>query len=262
MFSQGELDGSVTWAERSFELVGEVKDPDLAADVNAIAAMPAAALGQFDRARSFADRHEDATVRLTPHHRLHGVAVSIEVEELAGNWAGVQRLEGLVRERVNANLATPCVRSPRSLLLCTIAAEMDGDSERAAELEDSARRLQHEGFERAFLGPELRLALVREDLGAVERLLGNVTGGVGPTWFGFSGSLARFDALSALGRRDDVERLVAEGLPPGSLVEAVGLRALGQVREDEGLLRQALDRFEAMGLDWYTAETRKLVAQS
>src|SRR5206468_2488003 len=125
-----------------------------------------------------------------------------------------------------------------SLLLCTIAAEVDHDRERAAELEDLARRLQHEGFERAFFAPELRLALVRGDLERVERLLATVAGAIGPTWFGLAGALARFDALSALGRRDVVEQLVADGLPPGSLLEAVGLRALGQAREDEALLRQ------------------------
>jgi hypothetical protein len=59
-----------------------------------------------------------------------------------------------------------------------------------------------------------------------------------------------------------VEELAAGVIAPGTLLEAVGLRALGQVREDEALLRQALERFEAMGLDWYAAETRKLVAQA
>jgi hypothetical protein len=29
----------------------------------------------------------------------------------------------------------------------------------------------------------------------------------------------------------------------------------------EALLRQALERFEAMGLEWYADETRRLVAQ-
>jgi hypothetical protein len=39
------------------------------------------------------------------------------------------------------------------------------------------------------------------------------------------------------------------------------LRALGAVREDDALLRQTLERFEAMGLEWYADETRRLVAQ-
>jgi hypothetical protein len=42
-------------------------------------------------------------------------------------------------------------------------------------------------------------------------------------------------------------------------VEPFALRALGSVREDEALLKEAADRFEAIGLDWHAAETRKLV---
>jgi tetratricopeptide (TPR) repeat protein len=192
-FAAGDLEEAATWAERGYEL-HDVKDPDLVADVHAVAAVPAAALGQFERARSFARRHEEAVSTLTPHHRLHGVAISVEVEELAGDWAAVGRLEGLVRERVTANLTTPCMRNARSVLLCTIAAELEGDRERAAELEDWARKLQSEGFERAFLAPELRLALVRGDVERAERILGGVRGATGPTWFGLSGTLARFDA--------------------------------------------------------------------
>jgi class 3 adenylate cyclase len=44
--------------------------------------------------------------------------------------------------------------------------------------------------------------------------------------------------------------------------DLVGSTELGAVREDEALLRQALERFEAMGLEWYAAETRRLVAQA
>ncbi len=50
-------------------------------------------------------------------------------------------------------------------------------------------------------------------------------------------------------------------LKPRTVLEPFGLPALGQVRGDDELIRQALARFEAMGLDWHAAETRKLVAQ-
>jgi hypothetical protein len=46
---------------------------------------------------------------------------------------------------------------------------------------------------------------------------------------------------------------------PGTYAEAFALRALGVVREDEALIRQALERLEAMGLEWHAAETRKLL---
>jgi hypothetical protein len=35
---------------------------------------------------------------------------------------------------------------------------------------------------------------------------------------------------------------------------------LGRVREDEALIRQALERFEAMGLDWHAQETRAVLS--
>jgi hypothetical protein len=185
----------------------------------------------------------------------------VEVEELAGNWPAIGRLEGLVRERVNANLTTPCVRSARSLLLCAFAAELAGDRERAAELEEAARRVEHQGFDRAFFAPEVRLALARGDLARVDRLLADRSGAIGPTWFGLSAMMARFDALVVLGRGEEVERLAADGFRPGTLLEAVGLRALGCVREDQALLSRALERFEALGLDWYAQQTRELSAR-
>jgi hypothetical protein len=64
-FAQGDLDESARLAERALDLVSEVKDPDVAADTHAVAAIPAAALGRFDQARSFAQRHEEATASLT-----------------------------------------------------------------------------------------------------------------------------------------------------------------------------------------------------
>ena len=48
-------------------------------------------------------------------------------------------------------------------------------------------------------------------------------------------------------------------LRSGTHLEPFALRALGIVREDEELVEQATARFEAMGLGWHAAETRRLV---
>ena len=80
------------------------------------------------------------------------------------------------------------------------------------------------------------------------------------SWFGLSATLARLDALVALERRDDVEREAQLLLGPGTLPEPFALRALGQVREEDALIRQALDQFEAMGLDWHAEQTRALLS--
>jgi len=46
---------------------------------------------------------------------------------------------------------------------------------------------------------------------------------------------------------------------PGTLFGPFALRALGQAREDDELIRQALARFEGTGLDWYAAETTRML---
>jgi hypothetical protein len=71
-------------------------------------------------------------------------------------------------------------------------------------------------------------------------------------------SLPELDGLTAL---RDRERVEAEALPlqrPSTYLEPFALRALGIVREDAALIEQATARFEAMGLDWHAAETRRL----
>jgi hypothetical protein len=65
-------------------------------------------------------------------------------------------------------------------------------------------------------------------------------------------AVARLDALAALHRRDELEEEAAPFLQP---VEPF---ALGIVRVDGALIEQATARFEAMGLDWHAAETRRL----
>jgi hypothetical protein len=49
-------------------------------------------------------------------------------------------------------------------------------------------------------------------------------------------------------------------LKPKSYLEPFALRALGFARHDDGLISQAIQRFEAMGLDWHAAETKKLLS--
>ena len=205
-----------------------------------------------------AELHEEVASKLTSHHRVHGVAILAEVEEIAGRWTTIAELEPIIRERVSANLATPCIRNARTLLLSAIAAEYAGDREHSRALEDSAREVQLEGYGTVLAGPEMRLALVRGDLERLEELV-TVEARVS-TWFGMGAILARLDALSALGDRVTVEREAAPFLRPGTLPEPFALRALGRVREDEELLRQALERFEALGIDVPAGETRALLS--
>jgi hypothetical protein len=70
---------------------------------------------------------------------------------------------------------------------------------------------------------------------------------------------ARLDGLAALRDGGRVEEEAPRFLKPRTYLEPFALRALGVVREDESLIEQALSRFEALGLDWHAAETRKLL---
>jgi hypothetical protein len=71
---------------------------------------------------------------------------------------------------------------------------------------------------------------------------------------------ARLDALGALRRSEQVEAEAPLLLVPGTYLEPFALRALARVRGDVELLHQAAERFEAMGLGWFAAETRALLA--
>jgi hypothetical protein len=106
--------------------------------------------------------------------------------------------------------------------------------------------------------PRLRLALARNDLDEAERLLVLPDTGHGwhRGWFIFGNVAARLDALAALGRRDEVEEEAPGYARRPSYLRPFALRALGRVRGDSDLLRDALADFESLGLDWHAAETK------
>ena len=78
-------------------------------------------------------------------------------------------------------------------------------------------------------------------------------------WFYLSSMAAHLDGLAALGERERVEGEAVPALAPGTYLEPFALRALGLVREDEALVGQAAERFEAFGLEWHAARTRGLL---
>ena len=67
--------------------------------------------------------------------------------------------------------------------------------------------------------------------------------------------------LAALGDRKQLQAEATVLGIPGTYLEPFGLRALGLVEEDETVLERAIERFEAMSLDWHANETRRLLAQ-
>jgi hypothetical protein len=214
-------------------------------------------MGKFSEARRFAVAHTEVVEPLTPHHRLHGVAITLEVEELAGNWERILSTAERTAAAVDENLATPCIRNARSLLVTALAAEQTGDPETAEALEERAQEVTLQGYDFVLAAPRARLALARGDVEAAVSALPVVEDF--RILLALPNAAARLDALAATRNQEAVEREAPLFLQPGTYPEPFALRALGIVREDEELIRQALERFEALRLDWHAVQTRALL---
>jgi class 3 adenylate cyclase len=258
-FGSLDYDNALTWAQRQFEIIDNLRDPDLRCDAYWNTLLPSVAKGRFREARRLAAGHDEIAARLTAHHRVHGVGVLLELEEVLGGWERIAELESRVVEDVEANLDTPCVRNARSLLLCALARLHAGDEQRARELEERGEEISTEGHRQTYDGPRIQLALARGDLEQVERLLVE-TDPMHWTFF-LATKVAVLDGAAAVGRRELVEAESEPVLKPGTCLEPFALRALGIVREDEELLRRAIERFEAMRLAWHAEQTRALLTR-
>jgi hypothetical protein len=261
-FVRGEHDLGRAWEERRFELLDEIVDPEHRADIYYAPITGCVLLGHFREAQRLARRHDEISAILTPHHQMHGIAVLLELEELLGAWGKVAGLQDEAVGRIAANASTPCVRNARALLVCATANAHRGNRDEAGRLEEAADELQMEGFGHILDTPRMRLALARGDLELVERLIAEPmpTRGWHRGWLLLSTHATRLDSLAALGRREDVEAWPR--VRKGTYLEPFALRALGVVREDETLIELALARFEALGLEWYAAETRALLSSA
>jgi hypothetical protein len=260
-FAHGEFDHGRAWAERRFELLDELTDPDLRADIYASPISGCLWSGRFREARRLGRVNDELNRELTPHHRVHGVAILGEIEELLGQWERVHELQERTATIVGTNLATPCVRNARALLVCALANACLGDDDGARRFEDLARDHWVEGYGPFLDTPRMRLALVRGDLDTVERLLDEPEQSRGwyKGWLSLVTRVARLDALAALGRRDRAEAEASPLLRPGKYPEPFALRALGIVRGDDELIAQADDRFRALKLDWHADQTAQLL---
>jgi class 3 adenylate cyclase len=257
--AHGRTDDALAFSEQASALMGDMTDPDLISDVLQTWSLAGLALGRFGESRPLTAQFDELNSRLTSHHRVHGVAVRAELEELAGDWQAIGALQERVEPLVEANVDTPCVRNARTLLLCAVAHVQAGDEREAQRLEERAHELWMEGHGLVLETPRIRLALMRGDLARVEEIVARGWPYRPISTFSLQAWSTWLDALAALRDRGAVERDAPRVLAPNTYGEPFGLRALGIVREDDALVRQALDRFEAMGLGWHAAETRKLL---
>ena len=250
---------AMTWQQRRLEIVDEISDPDHLSDLYGIAVGACALVGRFGEAKRLARLQDDLNTRLTAHHRVHGVSVVLELDECQGDWGSIADLEPRVREVVEANLATPCIRNVRSLLLCAAAREILGGEVDGEALEQQAESLGMAGFDRVLGAPRLRLALARQDRERVEQLA-VIRPELPGFWYAASTVVVWLDALVALGRDETIEEEAPSWALSGTYFEPFALRALGAARRDDDLLAKADERFAALELDWHRAQTERLLA--
>jgi hypothetical protein len=257
-FAEADFESALTWSQRRLEVKDEISDPDHVAEIYELAIPAYCANARFAEARRLAVEHDGVVEPLSDHHRLHGVAVLLEVEEICGGWTRILELADRTDTAVEANLTTPCVRNARALLLTALAAAYSGDEETARHYERRADEVATEGYDLVLAAPRTWLALLRGELDALDRLepvdLARVQ-----HEYALPAAAARLDALAALKERSLVERDAARLLRPGTYLEPFALRALGAVRDDELLIEQAADRFDAIGLNGHAEQTRRLL---
>jgi len=242
-------------------LAPQLNDPDHLALIEWDAATAALALGAFDDAEIHALRHDAIARRLTAHHEVHAIGNLLTLDEAAGCWDRLNERTKRTERAVAENADTPCVFNPRSLLACAVACAALGLEDEARRLETEESVLGFEGYD-YWLDPlRARLAMIRGDLDRVEALLEG-----SETWswkvFDYVNCVAaRLDAFVAVGRAaeaiEDAERYALAG----TYLEPFALRTLGVARSDTALVARAQQRFEAMGLHWYAAQTKPLAPE-
>jgi hypothetical protein len=183
--------------------------------------------------------------------------MELEVKELMGDWPSIRERTAVVERLVAENLGTPCIRNARSLLVEAVAHAYGGGHEAARQLEERALEFDFEGFGFRLFGPRVRLALLRDELDVVEQMIDKDVSRRGHDWMVTSAMVStRLDGLLALGRLEDVEREAAPLASSASVLRPFALRALGVARQDDALVRTALEGFESLGLGFHAEETR------
>jgi tetratricopeptide (TPR) repeat protein len=257
--ARGDYEEAYAWSLRSLALAEGISDPDRMAYVSGGLATVWPYVGKFKEARDVAERQVELVSRLSPHHRLHGAASVIAVDALAGNWEFVREYSERAESAFNANVATPCMLGPITLLTCALARLHHGDEEEARRLERVVQDFGMEGYD-AWLRPcEVALAVARGDLVTLGRILENWK----PEGFDdVEGLVAWLDAFVALDRKADIEQEAPALVKPGTYLEPFALRALGYARHDDVLIAQAIALFDGFGLDWFAAQTRQMLSDA
>ena len=253
--AHGRPEESARLADRKLALVPRIADPDRRTAQYLHATVAFLRAGRLSDGRQAAELHDASAAGLTAHHEVHGVAFRLLADTVGGTWDHAEGLTARAEAACAANAETPCQFNWRSLLMTALAHAQLGDDVRARQLEQGAAEALQVGGPLAKEPALLRLALLRGDLEAAERLL---TAEPAIDFFDVDYPAARLDALAALGDRRRVEADALVALEVGGYVEPFALRALGTVRQDRALIERAAARFNALDLGWRADETRAL----
>jgi class 3 adenylate cyclase len=253
-----EFDRACNLMDQVMALLPGLPNPDVGSTALMTAFFSYLRSGHLDRAAAASRLAVDLAAGLTPHHRLHAAAWSILLARLTGRWDELLAQTADAEKAVDANLGagTPCALDVAILLNCAAGRAQAGDEDEARRLEAKANGLGMEGgrfYQGWFEPPRIRLALARHQTGELADIAAR---DFDWDWEPVSTFL---DALAALGDRKRIEAEAPKWLERGTFDEPFALRALGIVRGDPALLRQALDRFEAMKLSWHAEQTRRLL---
>ena len=188
------------------------------------------------------------------------------IEMIGGRWDDLRALTQQAERAVQANSAAPCPSNASCLLYCALASLHSEDEVEAARLEAEAEAQILDPYRSLYWGAKLRLALARDDLSTVERLVDSVDftprAGIRPIGIDRArqddGAAAFLDALIALGAHDRTESDAPYWASSETYVQPFALRALGVAHADDRLLEEATTRFRAIGLDWRAEETLNL----
>jgi hypothetical protein len=242
-------------------LLPAIADPDHLADALMATADLYANVARLADARVVTARLEETVAGLTPHHRVHGLGMRMRLEVAVADWQSGRALTQRVEDAVEANLATPCPFNVGLLLMAALGMVYTGDDAGSARLVAKAESIGMVGYPRITVARWLRLAMARHDLDDLRRRVDSVDA----AWLipgAWELRAALLDALALLGDRDRIEIEAPGWVRPDAYVAPFAVRALGIVRNDTALLSDAIDRFEALGLEWHAEETRRLLDRS
>jgi len=253
-----DFDRACTLMDEVMALLPGLPNPDVVCDALHPAVFVYLKSGHLGTAARASTLATEAAAGLTPHHRVHAAGWQLILASVTGRWDEVQAGAAEAERVVDANLAaaTPCCLDVSILLNCATGSAHAGDEDEARRLEAKANGLGMEGgrwYQGWFEPPKIRLALARHETGQLPEL---ASADFDWEW---EPSSTFLDALAALGDRERIEAEAPKWMQPGSFAEPFALRALGIARGDRTLLRQALERFEAMQLSWHAEQTRRLL---